>query len=88
MEIKLEVGDSVKVKKGFWKAAFDIMYCGMSNENTFVLSPHSGAGYQGFSPNVYYNKNSLNIKLLGLDISVIEVTQDYIIIGDAEHFVS
>ena len=82
MEYKIYVGTLLKIKKGFLQGTLKIMYCGMSNEKTFVLSPFITHGYQGFSPNIYYNSNSTIIHILDRDFDVIEVTPEYIILGD------
>ncbi len=82
MEYKIYVGSILKIKNGFLKGKSQIMYCGMSNENTFVLSPLIHNTYQGYSPNVYYNLNSFIIRINGKEFDVIEVTPDYIILGD------
>ena len=82
MEYKIYVGTIIKINKGLFKGTFKIMYCGMTNENTFVLSPYVTQGYQGFSPNIYYNVNSTFIQVLDIQFDVIEVTDEYIILGD------
>ena len=82
MEYKIYAGTLLKIKRGFTKVALKIMYCGMSNEMTFVLSPFITKGYQGFSPNIYYNSNSNVIHVFDKEFDVIEVTPDYIILGD------
>lgn len=82
MEYKIYVGSLIKVKKGFFKGSFQIMYCGMSNEDTFVLAPHVASGYQGFSPNIYYKKDLKLIHLMDVEFDVIMVTPEYIILGD------
>ncbi len=82
MEYKIYVGTLLKIKQGFLKGSFKIMYCGMSNERTFVISPFIAMGHQGFSPNIYYNSSSAVIHILDRDFDVIEVTPEYIILGD------
>jgi hypothetical protein len=82
MEYKIYVGSILKIKKGFLKGTFKIMYCGMSNDNTFVLAPFIANGYQGFSPNVFYDSNSSIIHIYQKEFDVIEVTPEYIILGD------
>jgi len=82
MEYKIYVGTLLKIKKGFFKGTFNIMYCGMVNDNTFALSPFKVHGYQGFSPNVFYNLNATIIHLLDREFEVLEVTPDYIILAD------
>ena len=54
----------------------------MTNENTFVISPYVTSGYQGFSPNIYYNINSKFIQVLDIQFIVVEVTSEYIILRD------
>ena len=82
MEYKIYVGTLMKISKGFMQGKYKIMYCGMSNENTFVLSTFIAVGYQGFSPTIYYNSNSNIIQVYDRDFEVLEVTPDYIILGD------
>jgi len=82
MQHKIKLGNLLKVKMGFWQGEFNIMYCGMSNEDTFVLSPYISLGYQGFSPSIYYSSNSNRIEILGLGLDVIEVTKEYIILKE------
>ena len=82
MEYQIYVGSLLKIKQGFMKATFKIMYCGMSNDDTFVLSPMITSGYQGFNPTIYYKANSSVIHILNKAFDVIEVTPDYIILGD------
>lgn len=82
MEYKIFVGSLIKIKKGFMKGALKIMYCGMPNDNTFVLSPLVHHGYQGFSPSIYYKLNSTLIYIYEKEFEVLEVTPEYIILGD------
>ncbi len=82
MEYKIYVGTYIKVKNGFLKGSIKIMYCGMSNESTFVVSPLVNVGYQGFSPSIFYNKNVDIIHIYDREFDLIEVTPEYIIIGD------
>ena len=82
MEYKIYVGNDLKFKKGFLKGSFKILYCGMCNEDTFVLSPLIYSGYQGYSPNIYYSRNSPIIEIGSKEFDVIEVTTEYIILAD------
>jgi hypothetical protein len=79
MEYKISLGNIIKIKKGFLQGTFKIMYCGMSDENTFVLAPYVTSGYQGFSPNIYYPINTKLIQVLDIDFTVIKVTPEYIV---------
>jgi len=82
MEYKIYVGTIVKINRGFMKGTFQIMYCGMSNDNTFVLSPFVTKGYQGFSPNIYYDSESTKIQVFDIGFDVLEVNEEYIILAD------
>lgn len=82
MEYQIYVGSLLKIKQGFMKGTFKIMYCGMSNEDTFVLSPLITSGYQGFNPTIYYKADSTIIQILNKDFDVLEVTPEYIVLGD------
>lgn len=82
MEYKIYTGTVIMINKGFMKGAFRLMYCGMPNENTFVLSPLVTKGYAGFSSNIYYNINSNFIQVIDLQFDIIEVTPEYIIIAN------
>ena len=82
MEYKIYTGTVIMINQGFMKATFRLMYCGMPNGNTFVLSPQITKGYAGFSSNIYYNINSKFIQVTNLQFDVIEVTPEYIIIGN------
>ena len=82
MEYKIYTGSLLSIKKGFLKGKFTIMYCGMPSKSTFALTPHIAKGYQGFSPTIFYNAKSSVIHLLDREFDVIEVNEDYIIIGE------
>ena len=82
MEYKIYVGAEIKIKKGFMKTAFKLMYCGMPNDRTFVLAPFITNGYQGFTPNIYYDVSSTVIQVYKQDFDVIEVTREYIVLAD------
>lgn len=82
MEYKIYVGTVMKIKKGFMKGKFQLMYCGMSDDNTFVIAPLFNQGYSGFSPNIYYHADSRCIRIYNRDFDVLEVTHDYIVLGD------
>lgn len=82
MDYKIYVGSLIKIKKGFMKGSLRIMYCGMPNENTFVLSPLLHHGYQGHSPSIYYKTNSTLIFVYEKEFELLEVTPEYILLGD------
>ena len=82
MEYKIYVGALIAIKKGLFKGSLKIMYCGMPNETTFTLSPFATKGYQGFSPNIYFDKDARVIHVFEQEFDVLEVTPDYIILGD------
>lgn len=82
MEHKIYTGTRLNIKKGFWHMPFKIMYCGMSNEMTFVLSPFMNYGHHGFSPNIYYGSTESIIQVLDKKFEVVEVTPGYIILKE------
>ncbi|MBT8234473.1 MAG: hypothetical protein KJN84_17715 [Bacteroidia bacterium] len=82
MEYKIYVGSILKIKKGFLKGEFKLLYCGMPNEQTFVLTPFIQIGYHGFSPSIYYSTHSQIIQVHNKDFDVIKVTPEYIILAD------
>lgn len=82
MEYQIYVGTEIKISKGFMKGHIRFMYCGMSSEHIFVLSPLLASGYQGFSPNIYYSTSSTIIQIFNKDFEVIEVTPEYIILAE------
>ncbi len=80
MEYKIYVGSVMKINQGLMKGPLKIMYCGMTSENIYTLSPFSGKGYQGFSPNIYYNTESVYIHVFNVEFEVLEVNQEYILL--------
>lgn len=82
MEYQIYTGAIIEIKKGFLKGTFKIMYCGMPNKDTFALSPYITHGYQGFSPNIYFNKDASIAQILDVGFKVIEVTPEYIVLGE------
>jgi hypothetical protein len=82
MEYQIYVGTILKLKKGFLQGKFRIMYCGMSSDDTFVISPIITSGYQGYTPTIYYKANSTSIQILDRSFDVLEVTPEYIVLGD------
>ncbi len=82
MNYKIETGTILKIDLGFLQGSFKLIYCGMPNDETFVLSPLKlDYGPAGFSPNVFYNSKINRIKLLDYAFEVIEVTREYIILA-------
>ena len=80
MEYKIYVGSVIKVNKGLMKGSLKIMYCGMSSENVYSLAPFTAKGYQGFSPNIFYNSESPYIHVYNVEFEVLEVNQEYILL--------
>jgi hypothetical protein len=81
MEYKIKIGTSLKISTGIFNSR-SLVYCGMPNEETFVLAPLKYSGHAGFSPNIYYPSNSKRITFFDLAFEVKEVTRDYIILVD------
>jgi hypothetical protein len=80
MEYKIETGTVFKLKQGFMKGSFSLMYCGMPSKDTFVLTPLISSGYSGFSPSIYYSKDTSQLVVYDWEFDLIEVTPDYIIL--------
>ncbi len=79
MEYKINLGTILKISLGIFQSR-SLVYCGMPNQETFVLAPLKYSGHAGFSPNIYYDAKSTRIKFLDLAFDVVEVTKEYIII--------
>lgn len=82
MEYKIFTGTMLSIKKGFMKGSWKMMYCGMPNDDAFVLAPLLYHGYQGFSPSIYYNARAVVIQVDQKVFDVIEVTPEYIVLAD------
>ena len=80
MEYKIYVGTLQTIKMDFLKIDKQIVYSGMCNQSTFVVSPHIGFESQGYSPSIYYNIDSTAIQVLDITFDVVEVTTKYIIL--------
>lgn len=81
-EYVIYTGTILKIKSGFMQKSLRVMYSGMPDENTFVLSPVITHGYQGYAPNVYYKADAKNIRILNYRFDVVEVTPEHIVLGD------
>lgn len=79
MEYKIKIGTSLKISMGIFSSR-SLVYCGMPNEETFVLAPLKYSGHAGFSPNIYYDSTSKRVAFFDLTFEVKEVTREYIIL--------
>ena len=75
--ITISVGEKKTLKLGFMRW-MGIVYCGMSNGNTFSLSYMETAGHQGYALNVYYPKSMNRIKIKNIEFNVLSVTPEKI----------
>ena len=75
--ITISVGEKKTLKLSFMRW-MGIVYCGMSNGNTFSLSYMETAGYQGYALNVYYPKSMSKIKIKNIEFNVLNVTPERI----------
>ncbi|SDG32913.1 hypothetical protein SAMN04488589_2723 [Methanolobus vulcani] len=74
----LGIGERRNITKSFWGTIEDIMYCGMSSENTFSIGLLFSKGYQGHALNLYFPKRSSYITLNKRKYYIIDVNSEYI----------
>jgi hypothetical protein len=74
----LGIGERRNISKSFFGTIEDIMYCGMSSENTFSIGLLFSKGYQGHALNLYFPKRSSSISLNKRKYYVVDVNSEYI----------
>jgi len=79
-EILIQTGELAEIKTAFLTYA-KIIYSGMPNKNTFVISSILSEVGGFVSPSIYYSKESTFITIIKNRFKVIEVTPDYIILA-------
>ena len=82
VEYKIRTGDFAEVKHGLLQGTLHVLYSGMPNNETFVLTPvvSQALFLEGFkfAVTIYYRKDGKQINVLGDDFKVVEVTPDQI----------
>ena len=78
-DITLLVGEKTKVKSGLLDS-ISIIYSGMISKDTFSITVLYGSGYQGYSYNLFFSKESKTIKVGKETFSIVSVTADQLIL--------
>ncbi|KYK21318.1 hypothetical protein AYK21_04990 [Thermoplasmatales archaeon SG8-52-2] len=82
-DIILGIGEKTKLKSGFLNT-INLIYCGMISKEIFSVSILFGTGNQGFSYNLYYQKDTKSISVGSEIFSVIEVNAEKLILRKIE----
>lgn len=78
-EINLAIGEKTKIKLGLVNT-ITLIYSGMPSKDVFSIVLQSSSGYQGYSYNLYYPKDTKSIKLGKESISIINVTPEKLVL--------
>jgi hypothetical protein len=79
----LDIGTKIRLKSGFLNT-ITLVYCGMISKDVFSVSILFGNGNQGFSYNLYYQKDTKSISVGSENYSVIEVNEEKLILRKIE----
>ena len=71
-DIILAVGEKTKIKIGML-TSMELIYSGMVSKDVFSIALTFGSGYQGYSYNLYFSKESKTIKIGNETLSIISV---------------
>lgn len=74
-DIILGIGEKTKIKFGFMDS-ITLIYSGMPSKDVFSIALLFGSGYQGYSYNLYYPKDSKTIKIGAVSLSIVSVQED------------
>ena len=75
--ITLAIGETTRIKLGFVNTV-TLIYSGMPSKDVFSIVIQTGSGYQGYSYNLYYPKDTKTIKVGKESFSIINVTPERI----------
>ncbi|MBW2980490.1 hypothetical protein KY360_03675 [Candidatus Woesearchaeota archaeon] len=78
-QFTVKVGEKKNLKLGFL-SFHGFVYCGMPNENVFSVSYKETSGYQGYALNLYFPKNTKDIRIGKAKFRVLEVSPEKITI--------
>ena len=78
-DITLAVGEKTKIKLGLVNS-ITLIYSGMISKDIFSITLLYGSGYQGYSYNLYYPKESKSIKIGDESLSIVNVNSDQLIL--------
>ncbi|MDW7732460.1 MAG: hypothetical protein SCH66_08530 [Methanolobus sp.] len=80
----LEIGEKKKIKGSLFGGNVDMVYCGMSGENTFSIGLLMSEGYQGHGLNLFFPRKSTYIVLNKKKYYVLNVTPENITLQTSE----
>ncbi len=72
------IGERKNINKSFFGNTEDMMYCGMSSENTFPIGLLFSKDYQGHALNLYFPKKSSSIVLNKEKYYIVDINSEYI----------
>ena len=78
-DITLAVGEKIKIKLGLVNSV-TLIYSGMISKDIFSITLLYGSGYQGYSYNLYYTKESKTIKIGNESLSIVNVSSNQLIL--------
>lgn len=78
-DITLAVGEKTKIKLGLMNS-ITLIYSGMISKDIFSITLLYGSGYQGYSYNLYYPKESKTIRIGNGSFSIVNVSANQLII--------
>jgi hypothetical protein len=76
-DITLAVGETTKIKLGFVNT-LTIIYGGMPSKDVFTIIIQTSSGYQGYSYNLFYQKDTKTMRIGKESFSVITVSPEKI----------
>jgi hypothetical protein len=76
-DITISIGEATKIKLGFVNT-ISVIYGGMPSKDVFSIIIQTGSGYQGYSYNLFYPKDTKTIKIGKESFTVINVTSEQI----------
>lgn len=71
-DINLAIGGTTRIKLGIVNTV-TLIYSGMLSKDVFSIVIQTGSGYQGYSYNLYYPKDTKTIKIGKESLSIINV---------------
>lgn len=74
----INTGERKTIKSSFWDGNVDIIYCGISGENTFSIGLLLSKGYQGHGLNLFFPRKATYIMIDRQKFYVHSVTNENI----------
>ena len=87
-EFTLRVGERARITEQARTVREDIVYCGMPDRSRYSIAVvhdeyravHSGAGFQGYSTNLYFSKSTRDLTIADRKLKVRLVTPQQIVL--------